>query len=155
MKQKFFHAAAVLVIMVLSITLSNQTYAQTSENTGTQPNAVKYSNQAEYMKTPDAGTNMHKTPTGAVKVEENGNVTVFNGITQEVTVVAKPVVDLTVPYGSDFDAYVNNYIQWLKANPDFAKFVSARELAFINEGDYTSLFKSNYLYTQHMAEANK
>ncbi len=155
MKQKFFHAAAVLMIMVLSLTLSHQASAQSSENGNTQTNAVKFSNQADYMQPSDPNISLHKTPTGATKVDERGNVTVLNATTQEVTVFVKPLIDLTVPYGSDFDAYVNHYIQWVKANPDFAKFVTAEELAYIQSGDFTSIFKTNYLYAQHMAEANK
>lgn len=157
MKQKFFNAAVVLVILVLSFGLSNQAGAQTTEGTKAQTQA-NTSTAHQYMQTPATNTGVYKTQDGLAEVDANGNVTLTtinaSGESQ-VSVVIRPVVNTAVEIGTDMEQYIANYIQWMKANPDFKSYVSAQELAFINSGDYEHLYKTNFLNAQSQSLRNK
>lgn len=144
MKQKFFNAAVVLVVLVLSLGLSNKVAAQSSD---TKP--VQTLNGASYMKTPDAGTSVYKNADGTMStVNANGAVTLnYTDATgaQKVAVFVKPTVNTSVEMNeTDMNQYITNYTKWMKANPDYKKFISATENSYIDEGDYQHLYKANY-----------
>lgn len=153
MKQKFFNAAVVLVILVLSLGLNYQASAQSSENSTTTTGTVKKSSEAMYMQSPDSKTGMYKTGNGTslTVVDERGNVTITSTTDgkESVTVLVKPLIDLNITDGSDFDSFIDHYMKWIKANPDYEKFVSAEEIKCIQQDDFTSLYKLNYLIAQH------
>ncbi|GDX53045.1 hypothetical protein LBMAG27_20920 [Bacteroidota bacterium] len=154
MKQKFFKAAAVLVILLLSFSMSNQVSAQSSENTNKQTqttDGTKY----QFMQTPAGGNGgAFKTESGQSVVDENGNVTVTTivpGQESVVSVVIKPVINTSVEIGTDMDQYITNYVKWMKVNPVFEKFMTADELAYANEGNYEAAYKTNYYNAQQKA----
>lgn len=158
MKQKFFNAAVVLVILVLSFGLSNQAGAQTTEN-GTIAPGVKDITQPAYMQEP-TGENMKKgltTNGNPMLVDQKGNVTLIttvDGVTQ-TTIVSKPVINLNIEAGSDVTSYIENYTLWLKANANFSQYVTAEELDFLNSGNLEGLYRANHLIAEHMAVTNQ
>ncbi len=153
MKQKFFNAVVVLVVLVLSLGLNNQATAQSSENSTSTTGTVKKSSEAMYMQTPDSKTGVYKTGNGTslTVVDERGNVTITSNTDgkESVTVLVKPLINLEITDGSDFDSYIDHYMKWIKANPDYEKFVSAEEINLILADDFNSLYKLNYLIAQH------
>ena len=151
MKQKFFNAAMVAVILLLSFGLTNKVSAQSSDNS----KPVQTLNGASFMQSPEAGTSVYKNGDGSQStVTANGTVTLnyidANGKSQ-VAVYVKPSVKTNVEMNeADMNQYISNYNSWMNANPEFKKHISATEYSYIAEGDMEHLYKSNYQVTQKL-----
>ena len=157
MKQKFFNAAMVLVILILSFGLTNQVAAQSSENTDTKQ-AIN-GNHAQYMQSLPAGQSVYKNADGSQStVDANGTVTVnYQTAGQnQAMVYVKPAVNTAVEMNeADMNQFITKYTNWMKANPDFKNFITAAEYSYIQESDMEHLYKSNYMVTQKLNMNNK
>lgn len=126
-------------------------HAQASAQTAASPprdNAPQHADAPAHMVNVEPA---YKTDQGIATVDEKGTVTI-TAIGDEAApatiTVSRPEVNTSVEFGSDLNSYVDAYITWIKALPDFTQFVSAEERRFIEAGDYETLYKWNHVQSQ-------
>ena len=149
MNHKPIHALAMTVVLcTLGLLLHTQAAAQ-SATTSTKAQGAVPANQPGMMvdQTPSV-----RLANGNVLIDEAGTVqtqvTNDNGAVETVT-ISKPTIDVTTRVDENLEAYVTNYTAWLKANPNYADYVSREELELIEAGNWEHLYKLNYYAAQN------
>ena len=150
MKKKYFLASLVLCFMILVNLLPTTVSAQ--ETSGNKPGQAVDGTKPTMM-APSSTTNIKadRTQNGAPVIDANGTVTITE-ITADggskVTVVSKPTVNIAVENGSDFDSYTAALIEWLKANPDYASYMTPAELDALGKSDFKTVYLLNHLVAE-------
>ena len=122
-------AACLLLTCLL---MHSPVTAQHAGKVGSQPGQAQVGSQPAMML---ETSSVQRLSNGNVLIDEKGTVqstqTDENGSTKTVT-ISRPEIDLSKSVEAGYEAYVEGFIQWMKANPDYANFITAEQLALVN-----------------------
>lgn len=145
--KKFTHTVRFAGLFVLCLWVHAQASAQSAASPPTRE-LPQRADESRYMMATEPS---FKTDQGIATIDEKGTMTIAavdENANPRTIILSRPNVNTAVEYGSDMESYLNEYITWIKALPDFTQFVSAEERRFIEAGDYETLYKWNSVQAQ-------
>lgn len=132
-------------LLLVGLLLHTQASAQQAAKSTARTN-VPQSNQPARMAgetnalTPDAGATDERGTVQVREIDDNGSV--------QTKSVGKPSVNTAVEMNSaDAQAFEAGFIQWMKANPNFASYLNSHELSLVQANDFETLYKQSYHHT--------
>jgi hypothetical protein len=153
MKTKILTTLASAACCLLMMFLHTQASAQQATKARVQADGAR---DARHPAMLVETTNAQRLPNGNVVINDMGAVQVTtteaNG-SVTTAIVSRPTIDISKDIESGYAAYVEQFIQWMKANPDYASYLNERELEYVQHDAIGDLYKQGY-YKQQALQQN-